>query len=435
MNAETGEIVETHDDNMITNALTKFFANAGWLNTSAFATSNASVINASLVERFMGGLLLFDTAQEEDVDHLIVSAGTKMIGNGSYGVVSNDTITELGSWNSDESGWNADGTVCTMVWDFSTSQANGQIACASLTSAVHGYAGEGNSTSHLSKAEKQSDYASSIAPNSKATSFDIAALFVKSNYIYGFDYADEKIILSREHCPVSEIDLRDISTVSRKEVVDSNYIDMRLPVAPLSYGVNMYTDEDYCYALIYTISSGYVMFTNELPIAFIKINKDSLEKEVLQITPAATGLDAMIGPSINVMRDMILFVSSSNEAYLVHTDNLANSEDVTNRIGTQFGHVGYCSGDRLYCDGAIFDSVLKTIEPYNGILNAQYNRFTGILEDNEILTTHNYLYNVNNPAVNRYSGYLATINNLETPVIKDSTKTMKVVYTLTFGEE
>ncbi len=35
----------------------------------------------------------------------------------------------------------------------------------------------------------------------------------------------------------------------------------------------------------------------------------------------------------------------------------------------------------------------------------------------------------------RDQGYIATINNLSTPVVKDNTRTMRVIYRLTFEEE
>lgn len=440
MDAQTGEITTVEESNMVTDALNKFFANAGWMNPSPFISGSSSVISSSLVERFMGGLLLFDTAQEEDVNHLIVTAGTKMVGNGCVGTVSNDSVTELGSWNDDESGWNATNDVYTMVWDFTTSQANGTIACASLTSLVHGYIGEGNSTSHLKKDSNMDDYANSVGGYPKSSPFTFANLFTKDNYIYGFniDKVTNKLSLVRDRVPITEIDLRDNISVTNPEIVNEDFYTYPVSIAWDVYGsksgatYSTYFDDEYCWIAIVVTGYMTIRFADDCPIVVLKIKKSDLTYTVTELTPSNTGITDIDGNfSSNIMQDKLLLVKGDGtSSYLIHTDNIANVEDVTNNAIASFTGVVYNSGDRLYDNNKVFDSVLKTIEPTNG---ATYNpRIYGRVNGNSLLM---YSAFGNGLTINRYSGYLATINNLEEPVTKDATKTMKVIYTLTFSEE
>ena len=84
-------------------------------------------------------LLLKDS---ETVGNKFMSLGNVMVGNGSYGVSNSGNPSELGSYNSQES--SESGTEIVQVYDFATSQANGEISCVCLTSRVGGYIGYGN---------------------------------------------------------------------------------------------------------------------------------------------------------------------------------------------------------------------------------------------------------------------------------------------------
>ena len=137
----TGEVEVIEDSNMITNGLQEFLRTYGYFGCDVL--SNDTVRTNSLWVNLLGGLFLFDTALDEDVNNTFMPAGVKMIGNGSKDVSNSGAVTELGSYNTSESGLQSDGSV-KFVYDFSTSQANGSIACACLTSKIGGYIGMGN---------------------------------------------------------------------------------------------------------------------------------------------------------------------------------------------------------------------------------------------------------------------------------------------------
>ena len=137
----TGEVEVIEDSNMITNGLQEFLRTYGYFGCDVL--SDDTVRTNSLWVNLLGGLFLFDTALDEDASNTFMPAGVKMIGNGSKDMANSDAVTELGSYNAPESGLQSDGSV-KFVYDFSTQQANGTIACACLTSKVGGYIGMGN---------------------------------------------------------------------------------------------------------------------------------------------------------------------------------------------------------------------------------------------------------------------------------------------------
>ena len=171
---KTGKKEVYENDNMVTNALDKYFEDVGAFNTSPLYDTN---VRNDLIPKLLGGLLILDTELQEDANNIICPTGVKMIGNGAYNVSSGNEseVTELGTYDQVESHWTSDGKMV-FVWNFSTSQANcdpdsgQQIKCLCLTSANHGYIGEGNANSGkyfpVNGTYRRSDYTLSGTPNS-----------------------------------------------------------------------------------------------------------------------------------------------------------------------------------------------------------------------------------------------------------------------------
>ena len=231
-NIKTGEVERYEDDNMVTNALSLFLQDCGMLNTSPLLVGN---LRNDPIHNLMGGLLLFDTAITESANTVIRPGGIKMIGNGAYEVTANgdDGVTELGSWNYTESGWKSDGKLA-MVWDFDQSQANcGEnqyIACVCLTSANHGYIGEGNNNPDFaSRTTKRGEYAFegsaqgyALDDNSdelqriiRVTRADSTVDIIQAdNFFYSATYADEhmsqtgKLKVITKEIPLTLLDMR-----------------------------------------------------------------------------------------------------------------------------------------------------------------------------------------------------------------------------------
>lgn len=147
----TGAVERYVDNNMMTEAIEDIFKTRGLMARNAFTQTN-------LVKACLGGILLFDDALTESASNIFPPTNVNMVGNAAIDVTSTDTVTEMGSFNSNESGWQQDGSFLA-VYDFNTSQANGTIASVCLTSDVGGYIGFGNGTSNARKSSTSDIYA------------------------------------------------------------------------------------------------------------------------------------------------------------------------------------------------------------------------------------------------------------------------------------
>ena len=136
-NEKTGEIKKYHDENMITNGINRML--------SGYGTVVGSVASSALpiTENFLGGILLYQDAIEENVDTIYPPTNNKMIGKASS---LNTEISEditLGAYNAVESGALSNGSY-KYVFDFSTAHANGTISNVCLTSRKGGLIGYGS---------------------------------------------------------------------------------------------------------------------------------------------------------------------------------------------------------------------------------------------------------------------------------------------------
>lgn len=138
-NVNTGEVEVYEDDNKVTNALEHYFANYGYFGKYQDIYSSKSLSN--FLRRFTGGLLLFDTQLEERVDNVLPPGGAWMTGRGCN-LTYSGTDTTMGSFSS-ESKSLYDGHGYQYVWEFNSSQANGKIASACLTTNFGGKMGVG----------------------------------------------------------------------------------------------------------------------------------------------------------------------------------------------------------------------------------------------------------------------------------------------------
>ena len=133
----SGRVDRFEDHNTVMDAnIEAKFRNFGIFQTSVLN----NFASTPLWQKLMGGLwLLGDTV---DSNANLPALGTKMIARGYYGGVNNGSPVSLGSWNSTESAVSANSVQ--MVYDWTTSQGNGEIKSVCLTSDYAGRCGLGN---------------------------------------------------------------------------------------------------------------------------------------------------------------------------------------------------------------------------------------------------------------------------------------------------
>ena len=120
----TGRVVDSREkDNLVTDAVQKIYMLSRWASTP-------TTINSPLYQKLLGGLMLFNGTLTEAASNIYLPSDAKLVG--FAGQTANADSTVIVSYNSAESVYTSNSF--TTVWDFLTSQANGTIAALSRTS-------------------------------------------------------------------------------------------------------------------------------------------------------------------------------------------------------------------------------------------------------------------------------------------------------------
>ena len=127
----TGRVVDSQEkDNLATNALQKQLILSAWGNYSSVgANTMLSAFLTPFYYKALGGLLLFNGTLTASADNIWFPSSVKLVG--CAGQTSDTTNAIMGSLNAQESVHTSNGF--TTTWDFLTSQANGTIASLART--------------------------------------------------------------------------------------------------------------------------------------------------------------------------------------------------------------------------------------------------------------------------------------------------------------
>lgn len=143
-NAKTGKLEEyIKEQNLVTNAvskLAKFGLNHSYATGESYTQGMASNIYDEHLNLF-SGLVLFDSQITESADNIWLPAGVKPVGYGNQSVYSDD-YQMMGDYSSGSSEYIA-GESIKRVWIFKPKHANATISCVCLTSLNAGYYGFG----------------------------------------------------------------------------------------------------------------------------------------------------------------------------------------------------------------------------------------------------------------------------------------------------
>ncbi len=469
-NVNTGQKECHEDDNMITNALQLYLNDLGEFNISPIYTA---AVREDLIGTLLGGVLAFDSHITENAANIIPPTGVGMTANGSYGVTSNDSVTEMGSFNSSESGWTSDGKY-KLVWDYTTTQGNGIINCLALTSAKHGYVGEGNATSLLSKSTLDNDF--SLGGTAQAVGVDGQA-YIRRRTVRG-SWADSTITLvdyynmfpTAEHTdehmsatgkvklktykvPLSKLDLRNgypaYAAGSGNGYIPVDEVEIELPLAfknALNGGApSWYAKQGQYYYMIAGFGladygqGAWGRFASGQTWQVARINPDNTISAFTVANPAGEQFDFLL-QGLAFSDDTILIqrynqLDPSNSVhYFEDISTNADVTAVTASIGCQVLAFSYPNEGVAYFASMKADIGQRAVYPTNG--NAPgYNMAIQILDDNKLVSA---LWESSYSewfSVQKTTNYLATINNLQEQVVKTAEKTMKITYILTFIDE
>lgn len=447
----TGEKEVIEEDNMMTNALQEHFKNLGFLN---FPNVNQN----NMVEELLGGVLGFDSEISENANNIHCPAGVKMTFNGSIGILNNSAPTELGSYSPDESGWQNDGSYI-QTYDYTTSQANGTINCVCLTGKDYGYIGEGNSISNVPHNTKRNIYALQGTPTEfNGVIGDVFNVNLSDSSCYTFNVEDVEVegetvkkgIIRKYRLPITKLNIKGTQAapivLSKIEIsLSANYLANSSNIASQILGNKL---------LLWNRFSTLTFWGTNFTQYLWTVTTSGMTEQTITNTTGETNLYGM-GEAI--FTDSYAFfpknyydseaergrqsISSSKTIYVLNRNS--------GSIGVINNTAGYDADASAYanaygwdaCSNSVDGRIITTSSSGRGgfmvdaVLMAAYptnstNGTPGIRHTVDKLVT---LFH-NAKRLYRDQTYIATINNLDTPVVKTAEKTMKVIYRITFDE-
>ena len=482
----TKEVVE--HGNMITNAVNDLMYAARGEQSNIMRICNNG---DSFVEQMFGGILLFKhTLTDDPDDYYISSVNTVGYANlGAYGGLD----IERGGYNASESGLQADGSY-KLVWDFATSQANGTIQSIALCPNMMGKIGMSNSAVSSEKVVARTlrpsiapfDTNDNLLPRSGNTNglsnygYNIFAVIGNIAYALHSDNLNCESskgvknnggVLKIYRFVVSESGVSLRSKVGSALYIDS--IDVQLPTEYVSQLMSTNPSIDYAY-----IGEEKKLVLNRCRYSGERLAPNASIKYVE--IDLLNGMGVSLKTFTNTTNGSIYFLGSCNPAYseygaygfmFVTKDYIVAKAEVTTDTtvhklyvvrksdNTDIKEVKFENGKEFTITANVSSYHIKPVFSFGDIFvfgltnGSQYTSFVsayvldmskGILKE---MNASEMTYRANIPLDNKVTWgktgtYLAlsvsvnpfvltTKNNLDAPVTKTASQTMKITYTLT----
>ncbi len=475
-NQTTGEVEVIEKDNIVTNAVTQLFnAFNGTLNLrEANANGEYGITNNwQLLESLYGGLLLYDTPLGSDPDTVFAPPEANIVGSGTIYRQNNGSGLQRGGYNKTESKIDLEDGVVTFVYDFATSQANGTIASVCLTHRLGGF---------FNEAEKTLTSADNACTEVYLTSslFGQEKLFPGAPgqtdvHLYGRPlYADpetdtmifaslsgKKLTLRHASALTREVDLfHPIGTTRITKTETFDLSDFLLFTGSYFYyyaAVGYDADADQIY-VVSTPGNEQLKTTDKIRVR--TYDRKTREAKTYEFTnPTGAVLAGNVGGDRPGVRNtgrvlggclyMAGYVANASATapkvtpfYKIPLGDPSKVESINNH-GLMMPMMQDAHDGRIYYYGSkygAFGAVLNTATNELHAMEAFYNVdqypycFVPVLGQPVTPYTVRYSSSSGTNECDMHQGirrnYLATINDLDTPVTKTADKTMKITYTL-----
>lgn len=419
-NEKTGKLDVIEHDNMITNGLNNILATA----TSMFSTEDLNSQYFPLNNKGMGGLLLFQNTLDESADNTLIPLEEN---NPLIGYASNDinsgTDTKRGSRNLTESIKLDNGYK--FVWDFTTSQANGQISALALT---HFGTAKGILSSNILGLYNTLSITNNVSQDLINNAIRTAVDFDwNSNILTCIKTIDASTITVYKlkvyigNVPIGINDaIRYVTLISQTNVTLSQSV--------LANTTWHNSDDEYYYGF----GGGDYYQYNPYSVYRIKKSDYTLDES---FTFSGSTQYQQTDYSGN-------WFKWNNNFYMVKPDviHVLNLDSKTFSIIYNGGRSIALSSRNYLHAGSVF------IKPDNSVISRHSSNYffaeisssnseTAFVSPNGIVLVLAYSYSYGNYSAWVQMGvvneYLATINNLDSPVIKTSEQSMKITYTIT----
>lgn len=424
------------DNNMVTNAIPNLFKSQSVIsNLTDISRESMLPLNS----KGMGGIALFNTTLNEDVNNIALPLEDKVVGIASSNVYDGDSPRH-GSRNMIESGEIENGYK--YVWDFETSQGNGEIKSLGLIHAKAGmyYKGLDNNIegSIVSSSLAQIRTQVPTVENWNTEYPYIAHFDAKTGLIYCIHTTSTNKVTITTYKIFTGFNNLGIND-SIGTIKFLNKVELETSLTMQANTMWTYSEDDgYFYGFgclkgtpinctIVRIKADDLTFDE----TYIKEYIISSTKEftwALGNTSLCVANNRLYAYSRNTAIMYLDLTDTSKTAYLPTQDIFSVK---TLKVFNSMVHCGW-----YYFDLDLTYAKMRYKKPSGnipGFLNNSSVENAAYISPEGACVE--FSYNSSNSTIYVYYGmvydYLATINNLSTPIIKTSAQTMKITYTIT----
>lgn len=449
--SNTGAVETVTEENMITDAVNNIFSmnplGVFYKVDEGYNDIEWAKNLLPICPNLIGGILLFTKPLTEDVSNIYPPADNLPIAYAGNDVNSTANVAR-GSINKAESKALDNGYK--FVWEFTPSQGNGTIAAAALTSCWGGQNAFGSSAGVASvflklKKINQGQIPASMQLMCAATvEFDF-----EKEMLVTITYKGSAVVITKLRVPTFTLGLSEQLDDSTLTIIEQKSIPVSTFKFADDYGSN-YGDffdgqDGYWYGFMSEGNS-----SGNATVYWVKISKADYSMTEGQWSLSKTYIDR-IGerdetgsypdkPTYCVMRNGYLYVRAYNKKgiYKINANNQADVTLINLGFTTAWKTMAGSTSGEIYMI-LVNDLIMGwdfIIGPDDKPMKiSEQVRFgegsSPVFQYKNFLVHYGGAYSNASRTIYLVTPYLASINNLETPVVKTTEKTMKITYTLT----
>lgn len=456
---ENGNVVQkTRDRNMLTDAINRLLNPDIGLMKTRFVVPDSEISEylsnkLPILDGLIGGIVLFNEVQVENINNVIYKSTTQIVGSGSVMIETVPDDSRIGVFNKEESevikDENKSAIGIKFVWDFATNQANGTIRSVSLTTGIAGRSNYKNNLIMTFLSENLNILYPLKYLSGNTSSVPHGSSFLTSGCVglYITQFKNGEAIVITDTKEIKRVKLKDkigladsLNALSLQsgDIIKTASIDGLLDGVMYDNYPNYFTNCD---------DKLYYCKIDKKVLTVVEFNPETLESTSKDINltqilthnrthPVAVYNNCYAIPDGTTHDDTIRFVSM-NDYTLVKSVKLGNSANITygqyadyfviNNEGSSRGE------DKYFMIDKNFDIVFSNSSLFRAIMPVKNN----FIKDPLFMIRSTKGYSSGNSrnygiAINPHIKF--TIDNLATPVTKTASQTMKVIYTIQDAE-
>lgn len=453
-NVHTGEVEVIEKENMITNALQYIFNPVGYIKAGSVMYGSDYV---NYYATLTGGLLLLDKAVTEDPDNIFLDTSVGLTGCAVFEQQNTSDQTLRGNYNATETEIDVVNRTIKYVYDFDTAEANGTIACVALTHARGGFSNRGcleepvrdeypffmsigsGSLRLSSSSVGLSAYDRTLSYTTYGANYKwIFLVDATKDMVYYFSIDSTTSITIRGYrANINTLSLFDTPSTGRtllfeKTVVFSTAISQQY----FSYNYDEESEK------LYVVSGANANISNggAFTITEIDVANDYAVKQYSMTNQTGVTLRMFYSRDNTMCYDGYIYLMPYSGTYNIYREEIGNAANVQ-KIDTTVRQCWplWAKDKRLYFGNVTSYSpswALYIVETDSFTLKYPEGKFLYDTSNRQFVPvkgvpmTYFMACGTSDGVFGIRTDYLATINNLDSAVVKTADKTMKVTYTL-----